>query len=165
MGAGDVEAGMQYDAVAVAAALGLALDLPAAEPAVPTGRGPGFAEGAVPLADGGGARPSFGLMQRLVERGLPRRALRHLALEVAGDPERAAALEHWIVPRTTLARRGEEGLLTPEESEKTERLARLYVQAATGGLDLNAVDHPDAERIAVGEEHPVAWDRRLFGGG
>ena len=44
----------------------------------------------------------------------------------------------------------------------------LVPSAATGGLDLNAVvnpDHPEAGRIAVGEERPVAWDRRLFGGG
>jgi RES domain-containing protein len=44
----------------------------------------------------------------------------------------------------------------------------LVPSAATGGLDLNAVvnpDHPGAGQIAVAEERPVAWDRRLFGGG
>ena len=139
---------MQYDAVAVAATLGLALGQPAAEPAMLTGRDSGSLEKAVPLPHGGGAGPSFGLMQRLVERGLPRRALRHLALEIVGDPERAAALEHRIVPRTTLARRGEDGLLTPEESEKTERLARLYVQAA------RALGDPADAREFLARPHP-----------
>lgn len=41
----------------------------------------------------------------------------------------------------------------------------LVPSAATGGLDLNAVvnpQHPDARRITVGADRPVAWGRRLF---
>ncbi len=139
---------MQYDAVAVAATLGLAFGQPVPEPAMLMGRGPGFAEEVAPPALAGEERPSFGLMQRMVERGLPRRALRHLAREIVDGPERAAALEHRIVPRTTLARRGEDGLLTPEESEKTERLARLYVQAA------RALGDPADAREFLARPHP-----------
>jgi putative toxin-antitoxin system antitoxin component (TIGR02293 family) len=145
---GGVEAEMQYDAIAVAATLGLAFGQTAAEPSTFMGRGSGFAEEAAPSARAGEDRPSFGLMQRLVEQGLPRRALRHLAREIVEDPERAAALEHRIVPRTTLARRGEDGLLTPEESEKTERLARLYVQAA------RALGDPADAREFLARPHP-----------
>lgn len=41
----------------------------------------------------------------------------------------------------------------------------LVPSAATGGPDLNAAvnpRHPDASRITVGAQRPVAWDRRLF---
>lgn len=139
---------MQYDAIAVAATLGLAFGQTAAEPSTFMGRGSGCAEEAAPSARAGEDRPSFSLMQRLVEQGLPRCALRHLAREIVEDPERAAALEHRIVPRTTLARRGEDGLLTPEESEKTERLARLYVQAA------RALGDPADAREFLARPHP-----------
>ncbi len=74
---GGLEVGMQYDAVAVAATLGLAFGQPVSESALFVGRGPGFAEEVAPSVHAGGDRPSFGSMQRLVERGLPRRALRH----------------------------------------------------------------------------------------
>ena len=47
------------------------------------------------------------------------------------------------------------------------RSALLFVPSVvTGGRDTNAVvnpDHPDAARIAVGPEAPVALDPRLFG--
>ena len=42
----------------------------------------------------------------------------------------------------------------------------LVPSVVTAGRDTNAVvnpDHPDAARIAVGPETPVALDRRLFG--
>jgi RES domain-containing protein len=47
------------------------------------------------------------------------------------------------------------------------RSALLFVPSVvTAGRDMNVVvnpDHPDATRIAVGPETPVALDRRLFG--
>ena len=50
---------------------------------------------------------------------------------------------------------------------ESRRSALLIVPSVvTAGRDLNAVvnpDHPDAVRIAVGAETPVALDPRLFG--
>ena len=75
------------------------------------------------------SRPQSSLtIEQAVERGLPRQALRHLAERVTGgDKGRAAAFEWMIVPKTTLERRGT--TLSPQESERTERVARLFVHA------------------------------------
>ncbi len=48
---------------------------------------------------------------------------------------------------------------------EARRSAVLLVPSVVTKLDLNAVvnpEHPDAARIAVSEERPVAWDARLF---
>ncbi len=72
--------------------------------------------------------PSSALIEKAVALGLPRHALRHVAESLAGgDRSRIARLEWGVVPRTTLERR--EAQLSPEESERTERVARLFVQA------------------------------------
>jgi len=72
--------------------------------------------------------PSSLLIEKAVARGLPRHALRHVAEWLAGgDRTMVARLEWGVVPRTTLERR--EAQLSPEESERTERVARLFVQA------------------------------------
>jgi len=72
--------------------------------------------------------PSPALIEKAVESGLPREALEHVAEAIAGgDEARASALERGIVPRTTLGRR--ESRLSRQESERTERVARLFVQA------------------------------------
>ena len=72
--------------------------------------------------------PSPLLIEKAVEGGLPRTALRHVAERIAGsDPAKIAALEWGVVPKTTLERRGTR--LSLQESERTERLARLFVHA------------------------------------
>jgi len=72
--------------------------------------------------------PSAVLIEKAVEKGLPRSSLRHLAEELAGeDQTQVSALEWLVVPRTTLERREEQ--LSPQESERTERVARLFVHA------------------------------------
>ena len=72
--------------------------------------------------------PSPGLIEKAVERGLPRQALRHVAEWLAGgDKAKASSLEWGVVPKTTLERR--ETQLSPQESERTERVARLFVHA------------------------------------
>jgi putative toxin-antitoxin system antitoxin component (TIGR02293 family) len=72
--------------------------------------------------------PSPALIEKAVERGLPRQALRHVAESLAGgDKARAASLEWGVVPKTTLERRATQ--LSPQESERTERVARLFVHA------------------------------------
>jgi len=72
--------------------------------------------------------PSPILIERAVERGLPRLALRRVAEQLAGgDKAKIALLEWGVVPKTTLERREEQ--LSPQESERTERVARLLVHA------------------------------------
>jgi putative toxin-antitoxin system antitoxin component (TIGR02293 family) len=72
--------------------------------------------------------PTAALIEWAVEHGLPRRALRHVAEKLAGgDKGRVASLEWSVVPRTTLERRTQH--LSPQESERTERVARLFVHA------------------------------------
>jgi putative toxin-antitoxin system antitoxin component (TIGR02293 family) len=73
--------------------------------------------------------PSSIFIEKAVESGLPRKALRHVAECIAGgDEAKASALEWGVVPKTTLERRGETKL-SPQESERTERIARLFVHA------------------------------------
>jgi putative toxin-antitoxin system antitoxin component (TIGR02293 family) len=66
-----------------------------------------------------------------------------------GDRSRIARLEWGVVPRTTLERR--EAQLSPEESERTERVARLFVQArrALGteaeARELMTTPHPELD--------------------
>ena len=72
--------------------------------------------------------PSPILIEKAVEQGLPRQALRHVAEWLAGgDKTKASSLEWGIVPKTTLERR--ETQLSSQESERTERVARLAVHA------------------------------------
>ena len=72
--------------------------------------------------------PSQASIERVVESGLPRRALRHVAEAIAGsDTAKVSILEWGIVPKTTLERR--EKKLSRQESERTERVARLFVHA------------------------------------
>lgn len=74
------------------------------------------------------APPSPVLIEKVVESGLPRNALRHVAECIAGgDKAKASALEWRVVPKTTLDRR--EARLSARESERTERVARLFVHA------------------------------------
>ena len=81
-----------------------------------------------PEAEGDPSAPSAILIERAVEQGLPRAALRHLAEWLAGgDGTKIAALEWGVVPKTTLDRRDVK--LSPGESERTERIARLFVHA------------------------------------
>lgn len=72
--------------------------------------------------------PSPVLIEKAVERGLPRRALRRVAESLAGgDKSKISGLEWGVVPKTTLERRTKH--LSPQESERTERVARLFVHA------------------------------------
>jgi putative toxin-antitoxin system antitoxin component (TIGR02293 family) len=72
--------------------------------------------------------PSSVFIEKAVEKGLPRTALRHVAESLAGDDKTKVSVLEWgIVPKTTLERR--EVQLSPQESERTERVARLFVHA------------------------------------
>jgi putative toxin-antitoxin system antitoxin component (TIGR02293 family) len=96
------------------------------------------------------ASPSAVFIEKAVEQGLPREALRHLAETLAGgDRSKVAALEWGIVPKTTLERRTAQ--LSPQESERTERVARLFVHARRAlGTEAEArefmtTSHPELE--------------------
>jgi putative toxin-antitoxin system antitoxin component (TIGR02293 family) len=92
------------------------------------GRSKRQAQRNVAMQTGGMRSPSAVLIEKAVASGLPRFVLRHVAEQIAGaDKARIAALESGVVPRTTLERR--ERQLSPVESERTERIARLFVHA------------------------------------
>lgn len=66
-------------------------------------------------------------LNRLVAAGLPFRSLRRLS---AHYPAAARArVEQLIVPRTTMLRREQSGVLSPAESERLERVARITALA------------------------------------
>ena len=72
--------------------------------------------------------PSAAYIEQAVEIGLPRVALRRLVeLLVGDDKSKISTLEWDVVPRTTLERR--KSKLSPQESERTERIARLFVRS------------------------------------
>ena len=72
--------------------------------------------------------PSAVYIEQAVEAGLPRVALRRLVeLLAGGDKSKISDLEWDVVPKTTLERR--KAKLSTEESERTERIARLFVHA------------------------------------
>lgn len=70
---------------------------------------------------------SFSELDRRVRNGLPKSALRDSVSHIARTPEERRSLLYRIVPEATYKRRRER--LTPEESEKAERLARVYATA------------------------------------
>jgi putative toxin-antitoxin system antitoxin component (TIGR02293 family) len=108
-------------------------------------RPPGFAE----QQAGFDTSPS---LESLILAGLPRGALRRVAARIGGDAEAASAIEYSVVPKSTLARRT--GRLTVEESERVERLARLFTHAAT------TLGTEDEARAFLLTPHPLLERRR-----
>ena len=70
-------------------------------------------------------------LEALVREGLPWRALRVFLAAASSTPQDQAWLADIVAPRSTRVRRERQGRLSPEESERLERLARLTVLAAT----------------------------------
>jgi len=66
-------------------------------------------------------------LERVVAKGLPRSALSHLAQHLARGTSERMLLVHDVVPAATFKRRRDR--LTREESERTERLARVTALA------------------------------------
>ena len=62
-----------------------------------------------------------------VERGLPKSTLRNVARRIFTDPADQRAMMNRVVPEGTFKRRRER--LSPAESERTERLARVVAIA------------------------------------
>lgn len=70
---------------------------------------------------------SVGDLESAVAAGLPKRSLERLSRRLYEDPKLATAYKYQLVPKATLSRRT--GRLSVEESERTERIARLLAQA------------------------------------
>ena len=113
--------------------------------------------------DGLVSSPSPALIEKAVERGLPRQALRHVAEWLAGgDKAKASSLEWGVVPKTTLERR--ETQLSPQESERTERVARLFVHARRAlGTEAEAREFMTAPHPELDERSPVDAARTDLG--
>ncbi len=107
--------------------------------------------------------PSPVLIEKAVERGLPRQALRHVAEWLAGgDKAKASWLEWGVVPKTTLERR--ETQLSPQESERTERVARLFVHARRAlGTEAEAREFMTTSHPQLDERSPVDAARTDLG--
>src|SRR5450759_3736168 len=75
------------------------------------------------------AKPVTSLLELndAVERGLPKATLRNVARHVFSEAGEESALRHRIVPEATVKRRRER--LSPAESARTERLARVVATA------------------------------------
>ncbi|MGX9961787.1 antitoxin Xre/MbcA/ParS toxin-binding domain-containing protein [Roseomonas sp. F4] len=103
------------------------------------------------------------LIEKAVERGLPRQALRHVAESLAGgDKAKASSLEFGVVPKTTLERRAQN--LSPQESERTERVARLFVHARRAlGTEAEARAFMTAPHPALEGRSPVDAARTDLG--
>jgi putative toxin-antitoxin system antitoxin component (TIGR02293 family) len=70
---------------------------------------------------------SFSELDRLVAEGLPKKALKASVERIGLSLEEKKRLLYRIVPEATYKRRRDR--LTPEESERAERLARVYATA------------------------------------
>ena len=66
-------------------------------------------------------------LNRLVLAGLPFRSLRLLSARYR--PAQRSEVEQLVVPRTTMLRREQEGVLSRDESERLERIARITALA------------------------------------
>ncbi|MBP0624400.1 antitoxin Xre/MbcA/ParS toxin-binding domain-containing protein [Cupriavidus consociatus] len=92
-------------------------------------------------------RLSIAELDAAVREGLPKSALREIVDHVAHTSDERRALMSRIVPEATFKRRKDR--LTPDESEKTERLARIFATA-------NFVwDDEDDARAFLNTAHPL----------
>src|SRR5262249_19793853 len=96
--------------------------------------------------------PSPVFIEKAVESGLPREALRPVAEWMAADDKpKKSALERQVVPKTAVQRRHTR--MTPHESERTERVARLLVHAR------RALGNEEEAREFMTSPHPELGGR------
>jgi putative toxin-antitoxin system antitoxin component (TIGR02293 family) len=107
----------------------------------------GFAETAARWPEPGAGA----LVEEAVRAGLPKAALFKVARLIETEAVLANELVFSVVPKSSLARRD---ILTPEQSEKTERLARLFAMAET------SLGGAEAARVFLHRPHPELNDRR-----
>lgn len=85
-------------------------------------------------------------LEELVRDGLPKRALQVVARHAAGPGETTSDFVYRIVPAATFKRRRR---LTPAESERTERLARIVALAE------ELWENIDQTRAFLNRPHPL----------
>lgn len=101
-------------------------------------------------------------LRRAVEAGLPIAALARVADHVAGHDVGAAELKYRIVAKATLHRRRHR--LSPEESERLERLARVTALAESVWEDpVLAHEFLTASQPGLGNLRPVELTRTDLG--
>lgn len=103
-------------------------------------------------------------LDAIVQAGLPWRALRAFLVRASRNTQTQAWLADIVAPRSTRVRREREGRLSPEESERLERLARLLALAE------RVLESPDGAREwllgpqpVLGGERPAALARTDLG--
>lgn len=85
-------------------------------------------------------------LETIVSAGLPKRALERLSLRLHDDRRAASAYKFKVVPQATWKRRTRR--LSVDESERTERLARVLAAAE------HVWDDRDAAREWMNKPHP-----------
>ena len=88
-------------------------------------------------------------LERAVREGLPRRALQSVARRVIAPGASVSAFVYGVVPPATFKRRAR---LTHEESERTERLARIAALAE------QLWRNPQEARAFLNRPHPLLDD-------
>lgn len=91
-------------------------------------------------------------LSEAVERGLPKKVLKITVMRVTSDREMAKRISDKLIPPATFKRR--RAVLNPQESEKVERLARVYATA------LDVWDDEDDTRAFLFTPHPMLNQRR-----
>ncbi len=89
-------------------------------------------------------------LEQVVRDGLPKRALQLVAARALPEGTAASTLVYRVVPSATFKRRTR---LTSEESERTERLARIVALAESLWVE------DDETRAFLNQPHPLLDDR------
>lgn len=89
-------------------------------------------------------------LEQLVQDGLPKRALQLVAIRALPQGAPTSSLVYRVVPSATFKRRVR---LTSEESERTERLARVVAQAESLWVE------DEETRAFLNQPHPLLDDR------
>ncbi len=93
---------------------------------------------------------TWGELEQMVREGLPKRSLQIVASRAVADGVAASSFVYRVVPIATFKRRVR---LTPEESARTERLARVVALAERIWND------DDETRAFLNRSHPLLDDR------
>lgn len=98
----------------------------------------------------GGPVRSLSTLESVVHAGLPKEALKRVVERAISERQERRRLLYAIVPEATYKRRR---MLSPEVSERTERLARVVATAE------HVWDDPDLARRFLHEPHPMLEGR------
>jgi putative toxin-antitoxin system antitoxin component (TIGR02293 family) len=97
------------------------------------------------------APSTFAELDAAISRGIPKAALRTSVARLVEHSEQAASILYRIVPEGTLKRRKDR--LSAEESERTERLARVFATA------VHVLESEDDARRFLHTPHPMLENR------